>query len=135
MDSQASGLPLARNAVPPAGSGAARGGEGVPQGWNFDDNEFRSAEPPFAGSSSFNGMAPKSEAKPVPAPKRKWKWPWQKDKVLTGDRVIALNNAPANLEFGSNFVSTSKYNVASFLVKFLTGASYCISGVQILTLS
>ncbi|KAJ7350407.1 calcium transporting ATPase [Mycena albidolilacea] len=120
MDSQASGLPLARNAVPPAGSGAARGGEGVPQGWNFDDNEFRSAEQPFAGSSSFNGMAPKSEAKPVPAPKRKWKWPWQKDKVLTGDRVIALNNAPANLEFGSNFVSTSKYNVATFLVKFLT---------------
>ncbi|KAF8178511.1 calcium transporting ATPase [Mycena galopus ATCC 62051] len=116
MDSQASGLPLARNAVPPAGSGS-----GVPQGWNFDDDEFRPADQSaFAGSGSFNGVPSKSEAKPVPSPKRKWKWPWQKEKVQIGDRVIALNNAAANVEYCSNFVSTSKYNVATFLVKFLT---------------
>ncbi|KAJ7287299.1 aminophospholipid-transporting P-type ATPase [Mycena rebaudengoi] len=105
MDSQASGLPLARNAVPPAGSGSRGNGEGVPQGWNFDDDDFRPAnEPPFAGFQLL----------------QRWKWPWQKEKVLTGERIIALNNAPANAEYGSNFVSTSKYNLASFIPKFLT---------------
>jgi phospholipid-transporting ATPase len=124
MDSQASGLPLARNAVPPAGSGSRGNGEGVPQGWNFDDDDFRPAnEPPFAGSSSFNGVsAPKVEKATEASRKRRWKWPWQKEKVLTGERIIALNNAPANAEYGSNFVSTSKYNLASFIPKFLTGA-------------
>ncbi|KAF7362154.1 Phospholipid-transporting ATPase [Mycena venus] len=121
MDSQASGLPLTRNAVPPAGSGPSRSGEGVPQGWNFDDDDFRPAgQPAFAGSGSFNGTAPNSKTKPVPSPKRKWKWPWQKEKAQIGDRVIALNNASANVDYCSNFVSTSKYNVASFLIKFLT---------------
>ncbi|KAJ7128986.1 calcium transporting ATPase [Mycena crocata] len=123
MDSQASGLPLARNAVPPAGSGPSKvSGDGVPQGWNFDDDEFRPAgQPAFAGSSSFNGAPPsKSEQKTKSSPRRKWKWPWQKDKVLTGERIIALNNASANVEYGSNFVSTSKYNLATFIPKFLT---------------
>ncbi|KAF7315191.1 P-type phospholipid transporter [Mycena indigotica] len=109
MDSQASGLPLARNAAPPAGTGQ-------PRGW--DEDEFRNQ--PFAGSSTFNGTSPKpTETKPT-KPRRRWKWPWQKEKELTGDRVIALNNAAANAEFCSNFVSTSKYNVASFIPKFLT---------------
>ncbi|KAJ6602154.1 calcium transporting ATPase [Mycena sp. CBHHK59/15] len=123
MDSQASGLPLTRHAVPPAGSGPSKvSGEGIPQGWNFDDDDFRPAnEPTFAGSSSFTGL-PNSKSEKVTAPsrKRKWKWPWQKDKVLTGDRIIALNNAPANIEYASNFVSTSKYNLATFVPKFLT---------------
>ncbi|KAJ7782793.1 Ca-transporting ATPase [Mycena metata] len=121
MDSQASGLPLTQHAAPPAGSGQSKAsGDGVPQGWNFDDDDYRPAEPAFAGSSTFNGMNPKSEQKAAPSPKQKWKWPWQKTKVLTGERVIALNNAPANAEYGSNSVSTSKYNVATFVPKFLT---------------
>ncbi|KAJ7076878.1 calcium transporting ATPase [Mycena belliarum] len=123
QDSQASGLPLARNAVPPAGSGLPKaGGDGVPQGWNFDDDEFRPAnEQAFASSSSFNGVPDqKAEKKTGASPRRKWKWPWQKDKVLAGERIIALNNAAANVEFGNNFVSTSKYNVATFMPKFLT---------------
>ncbi|KAJ7072605.1 calcium transporting ATPase [Mycena amicta] len=108
MDSQASGLPLARNAAPPAGTGP-----GVPQGWDEDD--FRPQEP-FAGSSTFT---PRSTETKHSAPRRRWKWPWQKEKVLIGDRVIALNNSAANVEFSSNFVSTSKYNVATFVPKFL----------------
>ncbi|KAJ7209673.1 calcium transporting ATPase [Mycena pura] len=123
MDSQASGLPLARNAIPPAGSGPSKaGGDGVPQGWNFDDDDFRpSGQSPYEGTGSFNGVqTPKSEKKTGPSPKRRWKWPWQKDKGQTGDRVIGLNNSSANVEFGSNFVSTSKYNMATFLPKFLT---------------
>ncbi|KAJ7690706.1 calcium transporting ATPase [Mycena rosella] len=123
MDSQASGLPLTRNAVPPAGSGSSKvSGDGVPQGWNFDDDEFRPADQPaFAGSASFNGTPAQSSGKKTGASlRRRWKWPWQKDKVLTGERVIALNNAAANVEYGSNSVSTSKYNVATFIPKFLT---------------
>ncbi|KAG6857725.1 hypothetical protein H0H87_004141 [Tephrocybe sp. NHM501043] len=109
MESQDSGLPLTRAAVPPAGSGPSKLslGDGVPQGWNFDDDDIQPASTPTAHL-----------AKP-PANKRKWKWPWQKEKVLTGERVIALNNSAANSEFCSNFVSTSKYNLASFIPKFL----------------
>ncbi|KAG6866213.1 hypothetical protein C0991_007238 [Blastosporella zonata] len=109
MESQESGLPFARAGVLPAGSGPSKlgFGEGVPQGWNFDDNDFQPASTP--------------PAHPVKSPitKRKWKWPWQKEKVLVGERVIALNNSAANYEFCSNFVSTSKYNIASFIPKFL----------------
>ncbi|KAF7321513.1 P-type phospholipid transporter [Mycena kentingensis (nom. inval.)] len=113
MDSQASGLPLARNAAPPAGTG------GVPQGWNFDDdNQFRPQEQ-FTDSGTFNGVTSPPRDSKHKTPKRAWKWPWQKEKVQTGDRVIALNNAAANVDFSSNFVSTSKYNVATFVPKFL----------------
>ncbi|KAG5645430.1 hypothetical protein DXG03_006254 [Asterophora parasitica] len=115
MESQESGLPLARSAAPPAGSGPSKLslGDGVPQGWNFDDDDLQpaSAPPKHAATS------------PVPARKRKkWKWPWQKDKVLVGERIIALNNSAANEDFCSNFISTSKYNLATFIPKFLLGA-------------
>ncbi|KAG5723479.1 putative phospholipid-transporting ATPase [Termitomyces sp. T112] len=108
MESQDSGLPLARSAVPPAGAGPSKLslGDGVPQGWNFDDDDFQPA-----------GALPTQPAKP-PA-KRNWKWPWQREKVLTGERIIALNNTAANGEFPSNSVSTSKYNLATFIPKFL----------------
>ncbi|KAF8070424.1 calcium transporting ATPase [Lyophyllum atratum] len=113
MESQESGLPLARSAAPPAGSGPSKLslGDGVPQGWNFDDADFQpvGASPPHASKS------------PAPARKRKWnwKWPWQKEEVLVGERIIALNNSAANGDFCSNFVSTSKYNLATFMPKFL----------------
>ncbi|KAH0589136.1 hypothetical protein H2248_004902 [Termitomyces sp. 'cryptogamus'] len=108
MESQDSGLPLARYAVPPAGAGPSKLslGDGVPQGWNFDDDDFQPA-----------GALPTQPAKP-PA-KRNWKWPWQREKVLTGERIIALNNTAANGEFPSNSVSTSKYNLVTFIPKFL----------------
>ncbi|PPQ89698.1 hypothetical protein CVT25_014099 [Psilocybe cyanescens] len=117
MQSQESGLPLARSAAPPAGVGPSSSSSGLPQGWNFDDDDFQpgnnasfpgppKSTPPKAGSSS--------RFRP-----RTWKWPWEKEKVLTGERVVALNNSVANAEFGSNFVSTSKYNIATFIPKFL----------------
>lgn len=120
MQSQDSGLPLTKSAAPPAGTRPS--GDGIPQGWNFDDDDFQPAHKPFDGSDSFSGVQPANDERSKP-PRRKWKWkwPWQKEKVLTGERVIALNNSPANAEFGSNFVSTSKYNVATFLGKFLLG--------------
>ncbi len=123
MQSQESGLPLARSGALPAGVGQSKVslGDGVPQGWNFDDDDPN--QTPFNGSHSFPGPSKGSErSKPKPKKKWTWKWPWQKERELTGERVIALNNGPANVEFTSNFVSTSKYNLATFLPKFLLGA-------------
>lgn len=125
MDSQASGIPLARAAAPLAGTGPSKTslGEGVPQGWNFDDEEVQlPGGRPFNGSASFPGQSSgQQEQARKPSRRPRWKWPWKKEKVLTGERVIALNNEAANLDFCSNFVSTSKYNVATFVPKFLVG--------------
>ena len=57
------------------------------------------------------------------AKKWEWKWPWKKEKELTGERIIALNNPALNSEYCSNFVSASKYNLVTFLPKFLFGES------------
>ncbi|EKM80737.1 hypothetical protein AGABI1DRAFT_119321 [Agaricus bisporus var. burnettii JB137-S8] len=116
MESQESGLPLSRTAAAPAGHSKITLGDGMPQGWNFDDEEVTPSN--RTQFSSTMAQPPKSSSKS--GRKRwKWKWPWQKEVVLTGERVIALNNSPANGEFGNNFIATSKYNVATFLPKFL----------------
>ncbi|KAK1232321.1 aminophospholipid translocase [Marasmius sp. AFHP31] len=114
MQSQESGLPLAKSGAAPAGVSKTSLGDGIPQGWNFDDDDHNQF--PMTGKSP-----PSSSEKPSKAVsrKRQWKWPWQKEKVLTGERVIALNNEAGNAEFVNNFVSTSKYNLATFLPKFL----------------
>jgi len=126
MQSQESGLPLARSAAPPAGVGGST--TGLPQGWNFDDDELQPSNgPAFQGSSAFNGSK-SSQDKAPKAKSRKWTWPWKKEKVVTGERVIALNSPGANTEFCSNFVSTSKYNLASFVPKFLFGMYWRSSG-------
>ncbi|KAA1470665.1 calcium transporting ATPase [Dentipellis sp. KUC8613] len=115
LQSKESGLPLTKNAAPAAGtSKLSLPTDGIPQGWNFDDEEVQ---------------LPTLTSAPVPKPpkkkgvvermrKAKWKWPWQKEKVLTGERVIALNNSDANSDFVTNYVSTTKYNVVSFIPKF-----------------
>ncbi|KAH0831015.1 Ca-transporting ATPase [Lanmaoa asiatica] len=110
--SQDSGLPLARDAAPPAGLGSSlslpQSQIGHPQGWSDDA---------FQGSASFPGVQYTPNT-PSPRRRKKWKWPWHKEVVLTGERVIALNNPIMNDDFGDNFVSTSKYNTATFLPKF-----------------
>jgi phospholipid-transporting ATPase len=114
MQSQASGLPLTKVAAPPAGTE-------VPQGWSWDDEDPQSfsTSTPFPGPPSLDQTTEKSKRK---TPRFKWNWPWQrKEKVLTGERIVALNNSAANSEFCSNYVSTSKYNLATFLPKFLFG--------------
>lgn len=129
MQSQESGLPLARSAAPPAGTGPSQtslAGTGTPQGWAFDDDdEFNQAsrgQAPFEGSGTFNGTSRGGSQPSKKSPRKKWKWPWEKEVQLTGERVIALNNPDANNEYSSNYVSTSKYNLVSFLPKFLLGA-------------
>ncbi|KAF5388875.1 hypothetical protein D9757_005590 [Collybiopsis confluens] len=122
MQSQESGLPLTRDAAPPAGISKSSLGDGLPQGWNFDDDiQASNQQRLFSSSNALPGTGSGSKKKKSePANKRTWRWPWQREKVLEGERVIALNNGLANAEFMSNYVSTSKYNMLTFVPKFLT---------------
>ena len=119
MRSQESGLPLTRSAAPPAGVGSSTT---LPQDWTFDD-EFQSSNQQSFSRTPKQQYSQKS-SKFSGFNLRKRKWPWQKEKVLTGERVIALNNTVANVEFSSNFVSTSKYNLITFIPKFLFGVYF-----------
>ena len=110
MQAKESKLHLPGQAAPLAGaSKLSLPTNGVPQGWTFDQDD----PPPQAQQS------PSRKSKKVPH--RRWRWPWQKEQVLTAERVVALNNPDANLEFLSNYVSTTKYNAVTFVPKFLFG--------------
>ena len=106
-------LPLTSNAAPLAGAPGASSNS-LPQGWAFDDENVALPPP--------NGGAPAKEPPPQPK-KRKWKWPWSKPEQLEGERIIWLNDSAKNDEaaYCSNYVSTSKYNVVTFLPKFFAG--------------
>ncbi|KAH9942242.1 phospholipid-translocating P-type ATPase [Epithele typhae] len=125
MASKESGLPLARSAAPLAGHSQLSIPQTIqPDQWSFDDDQ--PGAKPFQGSASFPGpsSATRTHAR---KPSRSFakslkslKWPWQKkEQVLTGTRDVALNNPDANANFCNNYVSTSKYNVATFVPKFL----------------
>ncbi|KAF8512600.1 Ca-transporting ATPase [Hysterangium stoloniferum] len=103
MQSTDSGLPLSKHAAPPAGLEE-------PHGWNFDEEDVQ------LPSLSASAMPSRSKAK-----RRKWRWPWQKAQERVGERVITLNDERTNLSEGycNNYISTSKFNVATFLPKFL----------------
>ncbi|KAL4252396.1 Phospholipid-transporting ATPase [Abortiporus biennis] len=120
MQSQESGLPLARNAALPAGHGSNLGDKSqlslpphqdIISDWDEDNTAAPASSTPFSG---FPG-----EKKPKSG-RWKFKWPWKKEeKEMTGERLIALNNSTANADFCSNYVSTSKYNAITFVPKFL----------------
>ena len=110
-----SALHLPSQAAPMAGtSKLSLPTSGAPQGWTFDQDD----PPPRALSPP-----PRNTKK---APRRRWKLPWQKEQVLTGERVIALNYPGANADFLSNYVSTAKYNMATFVPKFFFGQCPCV---------
>lgn len=142
--------PLGRTAS--TGSKKSAYGTGQPQGWTFDqDDSFSSAVRPsqtvhgpggggvlpFAGSKAFNGVESTSTDDLRAAGKGGgggglggiWKqlgqgrFPWQKQKTLTGERIIFLNDSRGNGEqrFVSNYVSTTKFNLVTFVPKFVVG--------------
>ena len=127
--SQESGLPLAKSAALPSGVDFSDSSKGIPQTWNFDDDDdFQASKfqtpngQSFPGPTSSSSSTAKRPITSIPKLKsRKWKWPWQKETVLTGERIITLNNSTANVGYCSNVISTSKYNIATFLPKFLFG--------------
>jgi Phospholipid-translocating ATPase N-terminal len=103
-------LNLPGQAAPLAGaSKSSLTTDDVPQGWTFDQDD-----PPIQAPQSSSRESNKVS-------RRRWKWPWQKEQILTGERVIALNNPEANAYFLSNYVSTAKYNMMTFIPKFLFG--------------
>ncbi|KAH9927393.1 phospholipid-translocating P-type ATPase, partial [Amylocystis lapponica] len=121
MQSKESGLPLARAGAAPAGLGPSQISlpGAIPSDWSFDDAQDAPSVQPFTSSKSFPGTRG-HETKPSKSFRQRWKWPWQrKEKVLAGERLIALNNPEANVDYGNNYVSTSKYNAATFIPKFL----------------
>jgi hypothetical protein len=122
MMSKESGLPLAQSAAAPAGHGAVAPDGDILQDWD----DVPAAQPnSFPGSTSFPGKAnqSKSVAKERASYQlNKWRWPWKKEEEeLAGERIIALNNVGANAGYRSNYVSTTKYNVLTFVPKFLFG--------------
>jgi hypothetical protein len=50
-----------------------------------------------------------------------------KPKDLTGERTIYINDQPMNAQFKfmNNYVSTGKYNLITFVPKFLAGEHHC----------
>ncbi|EIW80800.1 aminophospholipid-transporting P-type ATPase [Coniophora puteana RWD-64-598 SS2] len=124
MQSQDSGLPFAHAGAAPAGLGPSQvslPGTGVPQGWSFDDDLPGHTPPRPAPSASSSSSKPRRKRAP-----RQWRFPWEKEVQLEGERRIALStNIPgsgdpdANGEFRGNAVSTSKFNAATFVPKFL----------------
>lgn len=116
--SQSSGIHLTKDAAPPAGA---------THPWSFDDEDPHQTYPGSAPPSS-SGSTLKENQKKRRIPQIKWEWPWKKkEQVLAGERTVALNNTPANDEFCSNYVTTSKYNMATFLPKFLLGAYHWLT--------
>ena len=111
--SQSSGIHLTKDAAPPAGA---------THPWSFDDEDPHQTYPGSTPPSS-SGLTLKENQRKRRIPQIKWEWPWKKkEQVLAGERTVTLNNTPANDEFCSNYVTTSKYNMATFLPKFLLGA-------------
>jgi phospholipid-transporting ATPase len=146
-DTGLSKLPLSSNAATFAGAGASKstlatfdnaGSSGKP--WTFDDDDGpRMSGMPYsdsgAGANPYGNGGSGSSLRTVKRKRArmKWKWPWAKEKVLAGERVVPLNSestgTPDAEPFCSNYVSTSKYNIATFVPKFLAGASIVRAGV------
>jgi len=55
-----------------------------------------------------------------------WKGVMGGHRVYEGERVVHLNNSTLNApqKWPGNSVSTSKYNIVTFIPKFLVGASF-----------
>jgi len=85
---------------------------------------FRLTAPNKAGPL-IKTSPPLSHHSPLLATKKasrgRWRWPWEKERVFTGERVVAFDNPDANVNFLSNYVSTTKYNMVTFVPKFLFG--------------
>jgi hypothetical protein len=124
MQSTASGLPFAHAGAPIAGTSTTTlGDDAKVKTWTFDDDE-PTGTLPYAGASAFPGAPTLAEpGRPAKRQRRRWKWPWQKEEEQKGERLIALNDPQQNVEFCSNYISTTKYNIASFVPKFFYGSS------------
>ena len=137
--SQQSGLNLVEGAAPPAGTlskpnHAGDGNGKIVSDWAFDDDDIQTPTQSFPSATSLETPSSAGSFRSRPRRRKRWKFPWQKEKVVLGDRIIALNDETANVDFSSNFVYTSKYNSLTFIPKFLTGMSSHTSELSNFTL-
>jgi phospholipid-transporting ATPase len=107
MNSMNSTSPLAANAQQPAGTSMNDGGSS----WLDDDAELE--ELPQQRQKEKLGKRLKERFK--------FQMPWNKEEKFEGERIILLNDEVGNhaQKFPNNYVSTSKYNVVTFIPKFL----------------
>lgn len=126
-------------AIPLASHGAAPAGSADHHGHHLDDDDDEDGE----HNQSWRGFDEDDEeqlASSRPTTKRRaaqeqakasgsklWERVQEavglKDKPLTGERTVHVNDAAANVpfKFKGNYVSTSKYNIVTFIPKFLFG--------------
>lgn len=114
-------VPLATNAQAPAGHGLDAQGRTLRSevGMMDDDEEMIASRRVIPSASQRRS---KGGVKDL--------WKQLKDTIngvpkdLTGERTIYINNPPLNesSKFANNYVSTSKYNLISFIPKFFAGA-------------
>lgn len=115
-----SGLPLAHAGVVPAGTAFAPSPASAPPTWGFDEDD----DEQLAAKRRSLAFSAKGKERA-----RSW-WSGVKDlatgkrKPPEGERTCYLNDEKANAQFKfcSNYVSTTKYNLVTFLPKFLFGA-------------
>lgn len=117
--------PLTSNAQVPAGHGMGQIGEtGRPvqqSGMLDDDEEIIAARTKMSKKKAAPGVGIAETVKEaIKEAKRRMKGG---HKMYTGERMIHINNQPLNdaSKFCNNYVSTSKYNLVTFLPKFFIG--------------
>lgn len=129
-DSMDADLPLAQSGAMPAGSSLGASpiypSPGGVQGWTGFDEDDEEQLAIGTGSAS-RGAGAKQKGK------RKARDCWDgiltmtgvKKKALTGERTIHIGDQSKNASsaFINNYVSTSKYNLITFLPKFFFGQS------------
>lgn len=126
--------PLAQSAQLPAGYGQGQFGESSfakPAVGMLDDDEEM-----IASQRRVNKIIAGNSGRPSERIKGAWKElkdrVWGKPKVLEGERMIHINDYSLNesSKFSNNYVSTSKYNLITFVPKFFTGPSFFLSVVE-----
>lgn len=138
-DSVESGFPFSSAGVPPAGLPT-----NPPQisKWALEDDyedemagirNIPLVDAP-GGQSRKSGNWGKQKAKAPSLKERIEDLFSRKPKELAGERFIYLNDVPRNereFKYMSNYVSTTKYNMVTFLPKFLLGSSFNIDPILI----
>lgn len=106
-------------------------------GWKgFDEDDEEQLSIGRSKSSASNRSAHKVKVTAAESSKKLWHAFQEavglKAKPLTGERVVHVNDEAGNAssKFCSNYVSTSKYNVVTFLPKFFYGSSYSVASGQ-----
>ena len=84
---------------------------------NNDDVHIAQPNTVFPGPGPMSSIPGMKKLKQ----RRQWKWPWMKEVEFKSECIAVLNNfgGEMNDKFCSNYVSTSRYNMVTFVPRFL----------------